>query len=199
MRILFVESKKGIHFVKVDYEDYPRVSKYKWHVYGRKSRNIFYVGRHIKNKKGKRTTEKMHRCILGLKDPKIQIDHSDHDGLNNQKSNLRICSNSQNQANRKKKQKNNTSGHTGVYWHKRDKKWRAYIKKDNKIIQLGYFDLKILAIAAYRKASIELFGEYSPYYAEYSFWLKHSQNNMITAPEFLEIVERSLSPEREKM
>ena len=41
----------------------------------------------------------MHRWVLGITDPKIIVDHIDHNGLNNQKSNLRIVSSGINKKN----------------------------------------------------------------------------------------------------
>ena len=52
--------------------------------------------------------------------------------------------------------KNNNSGHTGVYWFKRDKKWQAQITLDNKRIHLGYFNNIQDAILA-RKESEKLY------------------------------------------
>ena len=39
-----------------------------------------------------------------------------------------------------KKQKNNTSGHTGVVWHEGNGKWYARISFRGKTYSLGYFD-----------------------------------------------------------
>lgn len=38
----------------------------------------------------------MHRWIMGVTDPEIEVDHRDNDGLNNQRYNLRPCTHLQN-------------------------------------------------------------------------------------------------------
>ncbi len=70
--------------------------------------------------------------------PKQQIDHIDHDKLNNSIDNLRLVSAKENNKNRPK-QSNNSSGCVGVSWHKRASKWQAYVKNDGLVIFLGYF------------------------------------------------------------
>ena len=45
----------------------------------------------------------MHREIMGITDSKVYVDHIDHDGLNNQKTNLRVSANRFNQYNVGKK------------------------------------------------------------------------------------------------
>lgn len=69
----------------------------------------------------------MHRHILGITDPAIFCDHADGDKLNNRRSNIRICTKGQNNAN-KGLQRNNTSGFKGVYWSPRLRKWYSYIR-----------------------------------------------------------------------
>lgn len=81
---------------------------------------------------------KLHREIMGVTDPTIQVDHKDRDGLNNQDDNLRVATHAQNQHNRRLN-KNNTSGFKGVFWDKRRKKYRAHIRVDGKKIWLGDF------------------------------------------------------------
>ena len=68
-----------------------------------------------------------------------QVDHEDTNKLNNKIWNLRLATNKQNQDN-KKKQKNNTSGVTGVSWCKRTKKHRVQIKYNSKPLNLGDFN-----------------------------------------------------------
>ena len=100
-----------------------------------------------------------HKIIIWC--PKgMQADHIDGNKLNNQKSNLRICTQSQNQSNRNKP-KNNTSGFKGVSWGKKSNKWQASIKKNNKDNYLGLFKNKEDAAKIYNKAAKEMFGEIS--------------------------------------
>jgi hypothetical protein len=63
--------------------------------------------------------------------------------------------NKQNQQNSGKR-RDNTSGYQGVFWHKRDYRWVAQIKHNQKQIHLGYFATTEEAIAA-RKAAEKLY------------------------------------------
>ena len=87
--------------------------------------------------------------------PKDQIDHINRNRSDNRIANLREVSSKQNHQNRSKPS-NNTSGHPGVCWHKRDSKWQATIMHDYKHIHLGYFTDIEAAIAA-RKAAEKLY------------------------------------------
>jgi len=95
----------------VDDEDYEQLSKYKWCAH--RIDNNWYAVRCTWNG-GKRIFIQMHRDVLGLKknDGK-QTDHKDFSGLNNQKSNLRVCTYHENNQNRRQ-HKRNTSGYKGV-------------------------------------------------------------------------------------
>jgi hypothetical protein len=101
----------------------------------------------------------MHRFILNPA-PDMQIDHINGDGLDNRRSNLRICTHDQNRLNRKI-HKNNKCGYKGVYWAPHNKKWRAQIRRDNKRYFLGYFSDLIEAARAYNNAAIKLHGEFA--------------------------------------
>lgn len=83
--------------------------------------------------------------------PPEQIDHIDGNGLNNRLENLRAVSDSENKRNLRK-YSNNTSGVSGVIWHKASQKWLAQIKVNRKNIHLGSFIDKSEAVAA-RKAA----------------------------------------------
>lgn len=83
-----------------------------------------------------------HRVIYAIVHgnmPAGQIDHIDGDRMNNRIENLRDVSQSENMHN-SKKPKNNSSGFPGVSWSTRDQKWMAYIKVNNRRINLGYFE-----------------------------------------------------------
>jgi HNH endonuclease/AP2 domain len=92
----------------------------------------------------------------------FEIDHINQDKLDNRLENLRLATRSQNSQN-KSKQKNNTSGFKGAYWHKENKKWNAAITVNNKLIHLGFFETPELAHETYKQAAIELHGEFAKY------------------------------------
>lgn len=111
------------------------------------------------------TTEKvrvrqlMHRLIMS--NPKgSQVDHRDTNKLNNQCSNLRVATASQNRMNVPIKS-NNTSGYKGVCWDKSKNKWQAGIGLSGKNIFLGRFDKIEDAALAYREAAVKYHGEFA--------------------------------------
>lgn len=83
----------------VDDDNYHELSKFKW--YAKRHRRTFYAVRNIRiypGYGGQRCLW-MHRVILGDIKPPLQTDHIDGDGLNNQRSNLRIVTNRENMQN----------------------------------------------------------------------------------------------------
>ena len=133
----------------VDDEDFERLSKWKW---------VYADGRAVRYDSRSKKTIYMHRVIIDTPDG-MYTDHiKTGDTLNNQKSNLRVCTYSQNQANRGLN-KNNTSGFKGV---SRDgKKWRAVIMVDNKYIRLSCHDTPEQAARVYDEAAKKYFGEFA--------------------------------------
>lgn len=114
MKVIKWSSKKfGQLEILVDDEDYDRLIQYSWGVLKCKTSDTLYVKARYVSKEQPRKYYSIHRFILGIDDPKIFVDHRDGNGLNNQKSNLRIATNRDNCRNRGK-QKNNTSGFKGV-------------------------------------------------------------------------------------
>ena len=104
----------------VDDEDYNYINLHKWCV--SKDKNTYYARR--TNKLGK--TIPMHRIIMNPPGDKQidHINHINHNGLDNRKENLRICTNAQNIMNSKARF-DNTSGVKGVYWYKIHRKWMS--------------------------------------------------------------------------
>lgn len=88
------------------------------------------------------------------------VDHKDNNGLNNSRSNLRLATNAQNQANARK-QVNNTSGYKGVSLHKASGRYAARLMHNGVMLNLGYFDTPEDAARAYDERSKELNGEYA--------------------------------------
>jgi hypothetical protein len=131
-------------FAIVDAEDYPSLSQYTWFAEG--THKNYYA---VRKENGK--SIKMHRQILNAPDHLV-VDHIDHNGRNNRKSNLRLCTFAENCRNQRRVA-HKTSKYKGVHWRKRGKKWAAAIRCDNKTHHLGYFTNEIEAAKAYDKAA----------------------------------------------
>jgi len=100
----------------------------------------------------------LHRYITNASSENI-VDHKDGNTFNNQDWNLRECSQSENMMN-KRKQSNNSSGVTGVCWHKGAGKWNVRITKFKKTYNLGLYDDLNEAVRVRRDAENEHFGEF---------------------------------------
>lgn len=144
-------------FALVDDEDYRWLSRWKW--YSLRQRGNFYAIRN-KGKRPNRNKLLMHREILNAQEYQ-GIDHKNHNGLDNRKINLRICTKNQNQHNRLPNKKS-SSKHKGIYWDKSyTKKWHAQIQFNHRRIFLGRFSNEIEAAKAYDQKAKELFGEFA--------------------------------------
>lgn len=96
--------------------------------------------------------------------PDRDLDHIDGNSFNNAIANLRECTMSQNQAN-KKRRVDNTSGYKGVYrsnYRKhQNKPWTAEIRISGKKRHIGRFKTPAEAHVAYVAAAKKLFGEFA--------------------------------------
>lgn len=149
---LVLYNKKGeeVAITIIDLEDVHRVCKYRWCL-----DNDGYARATIGGKK-----IYLHRFILDAPMEFI-IDHINHIGLDNRKSNLRLCTNKENQRN-KSIMSNNTSGVVGVYFDKKSNKWRPNIMVDRKQLYLGRYDDYKFACLVRRVAEVLYFGEFAP-------------------------------------
>lgn len=138
--------------VQVDPEDEALLNERGWNVV--RDRRRFYVQRVTGGR-----VERFHRTVMGIVDPKTQVDHRDGNGLNNRRSNLRVCDASRNQMNRGATS-SNTSGFKGVSWSKKCKLWQAQITKNRKNYHLGFYDTPENAHLAYLFAGRALHGEF---------------------------------------
>ena len=93
------------------------------------------------------------------------LDHIDGNPSNNDINNLREATSRENNRNAKKRKSVNgkptSSKYKGVYWDKRDKKWRVQIMSNGKRKSLGYFDSEIESAKTYDRAALEVHGEFA--------------------------------------
>jgi hypothetical protein len=136
----------------VDDEDFEWLNQWKWHYKNGYASRTFQIN-------GKSYHSRMHREIINPPE-NMFIDHIDHNTLNNCRSNLRICTSSENARNRKC---TNKSGYKGVVWDKNRKKWDAVIwnKNRRKKTFLGQFSDPIEAAKAYDNAAKKYYGEFA--------------------------------------
>ena len=136
-----------------DLEDYDKIKNYCWS----KNKKGYIISTDSKTRK----TVLLHRIVTDCPDGFVPDHiHGKETRYDNRKSNLRIVTRQQNGMN-SALSKNNTSGVTGVTWHKRDRVWQARIKVGYKYIHLGYFDRFENAVKARKKAEEKYFGEFS--------------------------------------
>jgi hypothetical protein len=158
---VLVELTQGL-WAKCDIDEWFNILiKHKWCASFHKGSGYFYAKSILQTPLSpiKRKTLFMHRLVLGVLDSKRNVDHKDHDTLNNRNSNLRECSSAQNNQNRNKK-KTNTSGYTCVTYCKIIKKWRVRIGKGLTAKQIGYYESKEEAGRASDLARLKDRGEF---------------------------------------
>jgi HNH endonuclease/AP2 domain-containing protein len=138
--------------VLVDEADYEWLKQWRWQ---------FQHGYAIRVTKflGVSKTLFMHREIMNPQKG-FEVDHINHNKLDNRRENLRICTRSQNQSNNGLS-RINTSGFKGVTFHKKTQKWQSQIGIDGKIVYIGLFDTPEKAAHAYDEVAREKHGVFA--------------------------------------
>lgn len=147
-------------FALVDAENYDYLMQWKWYANFDPCTKSFYACRKSTTINGELKTIYMHRVIMNVTDPKIYVDHVNHDRLNDCKSNLRIATHAQNQANTTSRE-NSSSKYLGVSWLKARNKWIVQLRKDKKLTYIGLFKNESDAALAYNEKAIEVHGEFA--------------------------------------
>lgn len=151
----------------IDSEYQELISNNSWG-FDKQKNGIIYLMHGFPTAWGTRLNTKFHRIVAGL--VKIEngiiienknelVDHVDGNSRNNKKSNLRICTRSQNAMNYGSPS-NNTSGHRGVSWKKDKKKWKAYYSINQRQYHVGYYDTIEEASVAREIAAKKAFGSF---------------------------------------
>ena len=147
------DAKRKVN-VLVDDSDYAYLSQFNWQV-----DKFDTVQRHTKFSNGVKGHILIHRDIL-KPNKNQEVDHIDGNRLNNQRSNLRFATSSQNKINRGAR-KDNQSGYKGVSWHKQRDKWTARIMANGKYQHLGLFENILDAVTAYNEAALKYQGSFA--------------------------------------
>lgn len=132
--------------ITIDEEDWIKISPINW-----------YIDDNRVHGKVNGEWWKLHNFILNSRE---LIDHKDRNGYNNQKSNLRLATKSENAMNSKLRV-DNSSGIKGISWSEEKQKWHAYINLNGKRKFLGYFINIEDAVKVRLKNEIEQFNEFA--------------------------------------
>jgi len=159
MVVIPIYSKKhGVKNMFIDGDDLEKIINYKLTVHNKKGSELFYVITSIKNN-DKFKTVGIHRIIMQCPDG-MDVDHINHNPLDNRKENLRICTRSQNIMNSRKLRNNVTSKYKGVHFQKNRKKYRSRIMVNGIRYEVGSFDKEIDALNAYNEAALKYHEKY---------------------------------------
>ena len=139
-------------------EDYYRVRQYNWGISG--NDREFYAVRNIKVGPGKTKMVSLHREIMKV--PKgMQVDHRNHNTLDNRRSNLRPARRCDNIHNRRKRRTKTISPYMGVHIDRETERYVARIGNEGKRIWLGSYATEEAAARAYDEAARKFHGEFA--------------------------------------
>jgi hypothetical protein len=141
----------------VDDADFDEISKQHWFFVPPDPKTGRYSAyAYTRTKKGRMG---MHTAVM-KPDAGMETDHQNHDGLNNQRYNLRNVTARQNCFNRRKK-RGSTSPYKGVHKRKDTGEYQATITYQGRLRWIGYFDSERHAALAYDMWATLLHGEFA--------------------------------------
>jgi len=147
------ESPVTVWEVLIDAEDEERVKQYSWYINVSKGGSALYARRTVKKPGLNKKSISMHSFVFGKAPQGMQIDHINHNGLDNRKKNLRYVTPAENAAN-KRCLKPKSSRYKGVSWDKINQTWRAQIKR-GRAHTVGHFDNEENAARGYDLCALE--------------------------------------------
>lgn len=135
------------YYALVDDEDFEYLNQWKWYC-----NNGGYAVREVGG-----TSQLMHRLLVVVQRNQ-QVDHVNHDRLDNRRVNLRICNQQQNSANMLPRKPNKLKG---AFWDKSRSLWMSLIVVDGKPVFLGRYKTEAEAGGAYLTAATEFWGDFA--------------------------------------
>jgi hypothetical protein len=143
-----IELTRGLSTI-VDDDVFEWASPHSW--YADPQGNTYYAARGEQRPDGRHRTIKLHREIMrrdGHDLDQMVVDHINHNGLDNRRSNLRVITNAQNLANRRGPARTGTSGFVGVSRHRGTGRFYAHITVAGTQLHVGTFATAELAAKA---------------------------------------------------
>lgn len=125
----------------------------------------------------------LHRFIKNPPNDMV-VDHINRNTLDNRRSNLRVCTHTENVRNSGLSSLN-TTGFKGVYYAKDVDKYRARLRCNGESVSLGYYSNPIDAAIAYDKKAIEIYGEYAFTNFNREDYIVLDDNTVVTYSELL--------------
>jgi hypothetical protein len=127
----------------VDAIDLEWVRRYRWYAKWDAKSGAYYVwtGMRYRDGEGKQQTmtESLHRMVMQAS-ARLNVDHQNHNTLDNRRANLRVVTHAQNMQNLKGARKGSSSGVRGVSWDAAYGKWKVGLKVNGRQIYLGRYD-----------------------------------------------------------
>lgn len=142
----------------VDDEDYEWLNQWKWHV---DPKGLTYYARRTIREGGKVKRIYMHRAILNSPQG-VDTDHINHNGLDNRRCNIRVCTHQENTFNTNGfKRKSKYKGVSKKVDYDRKKPYRACLKINGKQTLIGHFKTEKEAAIAYNEVVLRERGEFA--------------------------------------
>lgn len=138
----------------IDDEDFEWLNQWKWSYAGGYAQA--YMGGGRKNP----IKMQLHRYIMCTPEG-MSTDHINGDGLDNRKSNLRICTHKQNMYNVGARRPRNRPGKYVGVEQLPGGSWRARIRPDKRNIHIGCYITEEEAAEAYNRAAIKYYGSFA--------------------------------------